>query len=800
MGTPESIKAVKSIVSTQERPCIVVVSALGGITDQLIRTASLAAAGDVSFREILTQIRNRHYDVIDNVGVTEQVAEALKEEISVILDRLESICEGVFLLKVLPSRIQDEIVSFGERMSSRIVSAAIPGSKVCDSLEFIKTKVHEGRVVADKPKTFELIRKALDSNNLGEAIAIVPGFISTDSRSGDISNLGRGGSDYTASLIAAALDAEMLEIWTDVDGFMTADPRIIKTSCLIDQMSYQEAMELCTFGAKVVYSPTLYPVCQKGIPILIKNTFNPSAPGTLICEKAQEGPQLIKGISSIDDISLITLSGTSMVGVVGVDGRIFSRLAKENISAFLVTQSASETSITIGVSRRDAELAAEALNDEFQHEIASGINFPIFVKSNLAAITVVGENMKGHEGVAGKLFSLLGRNGISVVSLAQGAFESNISFVVDRAHLRKALTIIHDGFFLSEHREINLVVCGVGTVGSKLMEQIAAQREYLLKSKNLKLNVVGIARSTRALFNPSGIDSDNYREQLDGAAPTSLESLKEQILNMNLFNTVFVDCTASEDVAAIYGELFKKGISVVAANKVAASSEYGNYNHLKAIAQKHGVSFRYETNVGAALPLIGTINDMRDSGDRILKIEAVLSGSINFILNTMSAQIPFSKAVRMAQEQGYTEPDPRIDLSGKDVMRKIVILSREAGYTSSMNDVRTQLFLPENFFTCSIEEFWALLPSLDEQFERQRQALEKENKRWRFIATMDEGRLDLSLQSISPDHPFHSLEGSNNIAMITSARYSPYPLIIRGYGAGADVTASGIFSDILKTV
>ncbi len=800
VANPESILRVKEIVSSRPEASIVVVSALGGVTDQLIRASGLAAAGDPAFRGELAALRERHRAVVDGVVPDAHRRAALQTVLDGLLDQLERICEGIFLLQVIPPKTAHEVMSFGERLSSHIVAAVLPRAERHDAIAFIKTRRHGTRDEVDQDLTYKLIRDSFgDWSPTGGATAVVPGFIASDAFSGEITTLGRGGSDYTASLLAAALDASLLEIWTDVDGFMTADPRIIKTSYVIEEMTYEEAMELCNFGAKVIYPPTLYPVCAKGIPILVKNTFNPQAPGTIVKKSVTPGQTSIKGISSIDDISLITLSGTSMVGIVGVDSRIFSALAHEQISAFLVSQSASETGISIGVSRAEGERARTVLAEAFEREIASGAINPIEVRNELAAVAVIGENMKQHAGIAGKLFSTLGRNGISIIALAQGAAESNISFIVDRRQLRKSLNVIHDNFFLSEYQELNLFLCGTGTVGGRLIAQIAQQREMLMRTRGLKINIVGISRSKRAVFDRGGIELDSWQERLrtDGIDITP-RRLKEEIVGMNIFNSVFVDCTASAEVAAMYGEFFEHGISVVAANKIAASSDYDNYRRLKDMARKHGVKWLFETNVGAGLPIIGTINDLCNSGDRILKMEAVLSGTLNFIFNTLSADVPFSETVRMAKEQGFSEPDPRIDLSGKDVIRKLVILSREAGYQVNQEDVEARLFIPREFFDCSEEEFWAKLPSLDAGFEEQRRRLAAEGKRWRFVAQMEEGRLSVGLRAVEGQHSFYMLDGSNNIILLTTERYNRHPMLIQGYGAGADVTAAGVFADIMS--
>ena len=629
-------------------------------------------------------------------------------------------------------------------------------------------------------------------------VAIVPGFIPDGFKVGEFDDLDKGRADYLASLIASSMDADSLEIWNDNDGFMTADPEAVKTAYVIKEMTYREAMELCNFGSKVIYSPALYPVLAKKIPLVVKNFLKPDSSGTTISDKVASGEKTIRGISSIDNVSLVTLTGTSLAGIIGVDCRIFTALALERVSAFLVTQSASETGVSIGVSSQDAERAKAVLDGAFYKEISSGAILPVNVRNGLAAVSVIGDNMKGATGIAGKLFSALGRDSINIRALAQDDTESNISFLIDKDQLHKALNVIHDSFFLSEYQELNLFICGIGTVGSKLIEQIACQKEKLMKDRNLKINVVGIARSVKGIFNRDGLDLNSYREEMKNGVDLTPEKMKEAVIGMNIFNSVFVDCTASADVAALYEDFFNHGISVVAANKIAASSDYSNYRKLKDTARRRGVKYLFETNVGAGLPIIGTINDLCNSGDRILKMEAVLSGTLNFIFNTISEDIPFSKAVRMAKEQGFSEPDPRIDLSGKDVIRKLVILSREAGYQVSQNDVKANLFIPDAFFDCSIEEFWEKLPSLDEEFERGRKRLESEGKRCRFVAKNDNGECSVSLQEIPMQHSFYVLDGSNNIILLTTERYNRHPMLIQGYGAGASVTAAGVFADIMS--
>lgn len=612
------------------------------------------------------------------------------------------------------------------------------------------------------------------------------------------------GNDYTASIIASEIGAEVLEIWTDVDGFMTADPKLISSAYTIPHMSYAEAMELCNFGVKILYPPTIYPVCVKQIPIHVRNIFNPKGDGTVITQHLTSGSQRfssqqpIRGISSIEHTALITVTGLSMVGVVGTNQRIFTTLASVGVSAFMVAQASSENSTSIAVLESDAHKAAEALNKEFKGEIEARAVSPMIVETGLATIGIVGEGMKHTPGISGKIFATLGRNGINVIAFAQGARQNNISIVVHSALLMKSLNVLHDSLFLSEYKVLNLFVCGTGTVGSKLLEQIRSQAGVLMRRNRLVLNVVGIASSRNAIFNRNGIALDNYREQLKASQPSSTKRLLEAIRDMNIYNAVFVDCTASKDVAELYQPLLEHNVSVVAANKIAASGEYENYIRLKEAAINHGVKFLFETNVGAGLPIIGTMNDLRNSGDRIIKIQAVLSGTLNFIFNELSATVPFSETVRKAKEQGYSEPDPRIDLSGKDVVRKLVILTREAGYQINQEDVEQRLFLPNEYFEGSAEDFWTRLPLLDASFENRRQVLEKEGLRWRFVAQMEEGKAKVSLEAVGHNHPFYNLEGSNNIILLTTERYKAYPMQIKGYGAGANVTAAGVFANIMS--
>ncbi len=797
VGSVNSILSVKRIVEAIDEPVIVVVSALGGITDKLIHTSTMAAAGDLAYEKELSEIIARHLDVIEGVIPNPALRNEVQKNAMRLLEELSNIYKGVYLINDLSAKTSDTIVSYGERLSSLIVSNVIKDAQLFDSRKFIKTVKQFNKHIVDFELSNRLIKETFSPL---PKVSLVPGFISS-SAEGEVTNLGRGGSDYTASILATALDANVLEIWTDVDGFMTADPRVISEAYVIDRLTFTEAMELCNFGAKVIYPPTIYPVYHKNIPIRILNTFNPTAPGTYISREKvkEEGKAIIKGISSINDTCLITVQGLGMVGVIGVNYRIFKTLAKNGISVFMVSQASSENNTTFAVRNADADLAVKVLDEEFALERAQGDMSDTVAEKDLATVAIVGENMKRTPGIAGKLFGTLGRAGISVIACAQGASETNISFVIKQKSLRKALHSIHDSFFLSEYKVLNLFVAGVGTVGSNLIEQIRVQQPKLMAQNELKLNIVGISNSKKALFCRKGLNLENCISELKEKGELSNpEHLCDTIIEMNIFNSVFVDCTASKEVAQLYERLMNNNISVVAANKEAASSAYETYAKLKETARHRDIKFLFETNVGAGLPIINTMNDLINSGDHILKLAAVLSGTLNYIFNTISKEVPFSQAIQLAKEAGYAEPDPRIDLSGKDVVRKLVILAREAGYQVEQSDVKRDLILPETYFEGSLEEFWNKVKELDAQFEARRQELETENKKLRFVATMDNGTCSVGLQAVDSHHPFYELEGSNNIIMISTERYHEYPMIIKGYGAGADVTAAGVFADIIS--
>ncbi len=796
VGSVNSILTIKQIVSSVEEPVVVVVSAVGGVTDLLIKTSKLASEGNGEYIKSFQQIRDIHESLLNGL-FSDTELEAVQFSVDQLLDELGNILKGLYLIQDCSTKTYDAVLSYGERISSFFISKVL-NARHFDSREFIKTDEQFGKHIVNFKVTAEKIKEKFEAAPM---VTVVGGFISSSAKTGETTNLGRGGSDYSAAIISADLNASVLEIWTDVDGFMTADPKVIDNAYVINNLTYVEAMELCNFGAKVIYPPTIFPVFHKNIPIRIKNTFNPDYPGTLITKEKQPNGEnkSIKGISSINDTSLITIEGLGMVGVIGVNYRIFKALAKAGISVFMVSQASSENTTSIGVRSADAPGAVEVLLEEFSKEIEMGEINHIFAENDLATVAIVGENMKRTPGIAGKLFGTLGRNGINVIACAQGASETNISFVTKNSSLRKALNVIHDSFFLSDYQVLNVFLTGIGTVGGSLLDQIKQQQPLLMKQNALKLNVVGIADIDKAIFNRDGIDLENYKEKLySEGIDTSPELLRDEILKMNIFNSVFVDCTASGKIADLYKELLENNVSVVAANKIAASSDYNNYQSLKNIARRKGIKFLFETNVGAGLPIINTMNNLMNSGDRILKLEAVLSGTLNFIFNTISSEIPLSKAIKMAQEARYSEPDPRIDLSGKDVIRKLVILAREAGYKVEQDDVVKNLFVPDKYFQGTLEDFWSTISEMDNDFEIKRKVLEDQSKRWRFVATMDDGACSVGLKEVSSSHPFYDLEGSNNIIMITTERYLQYPMMIKGYGAGASVTAAGVFADIIS--
>lgn len=792
VGSAVNIKKVHEIVSGRQEDVIVVVSALGGITDKILNAAKMAALGSEFYHDEMMIIRQRHLEVVNELfdGPEEIIA-----EINPLLQELEQVMMGVTLVSELTPKTLDRLLGMGERLSSLIVSRYF-GCELKDASRFIVTDNHFGKAAVDFNETNKRI---VESFARFQGVAIVPGFIAKN-KTGEYTTLGRGGSDYTAAIIAAALDAESLEIWTDVDGFMTADPKVIRKAYTIPVLSYTEAMELSNFGAKVIYPPTILPVYKKGIPVHIKNTMRPEEKGTLITKSAANGSERpIKGISSISRIALLTVQGIGMVGVAGISMRLFTALAMEKINVILISQASSENTISIAIEEHMADAAEEAIQNEFAREITLDQINKVVIEKNLSIVAIVGENMKHSTGIAGKLFTTIGRNGINVSAIAQGASEYNISWVVSNDDLRKTLNVVHESFFLSENAELNIFLIGVGLVGSHLLAQIDRQHERLLAENHLNLKITGIANSRRMVFDRDGIDVTSYKTLLDGSEKmSSVSDFISEMISMNMYNSVFVDCTASGEIARQYYKVLDANVSVVTANKIAASSEYENYALLKKTAKRKGVKFLFETNVGAGLPIINTLNDLVNSGDKVLRIEAVLSGTLNFIFNTLSEKIPFSKAVRMAKDAGYSEPDPRIDLSGVDVVRKLLILARESGYRIDQDEVKINSFIPEQYFTGTTDDFWSKLPELDISFESRRIELARNGMKWRFVASFEEGNAEVGLQEIGQRHPFYDLEGSNNLIIYRTERYNEFPMLIKGYGAGADVTAAGVFADIIK--
>jgi bifunctional aspartokinase / homoserine dehydrogenase 1 len=797
VGSPERIRGVKKIIESQNTPCLVVVSAFQGITDDLKQLSELASVRDDEYENLLNKIIAKHIEFTKQL-VPVSIQKAVIDNIKNISDDLRETLNGIYLLRELSKHSLDQTIGTGEILSSMILSYVVDNSQLIDSRNFIKTDSNFGFANVDFEKTDILISKGLIGTR---KCIIAPGFIASNSK-GETTTLGRGGSDYSASIFAAALNAEVLEIWTDVDGFMTADPKKVEKAYAIESLTYSEAIELSHFGARVIYTPTLRPVYKKNIPILVLNTFKPESKGTIINNESNNNHKSpIKGISSIDHIDLITLQGTGMVGVSGTSMRLFGALARKNINIILITQASSEYSITFAVSPGDSVLATDGINEEFLTEIEHNKELKILVEKNLSIIAIVGERMKNTPGISATLFKSLGRNGINVIATAQGSSELNISVVIKNESLKKALNVIHDGFFLSRFKEMYLFVAGTGLVGTSLMKQLHNQYSTLVSDHNLKINLIGVTNSRKMIIDKKGIPLEDYKEVIKNSGEKSdISMFIQQMTKLNLRNSVFIDCTADENVASRYGEILSKYVSIVAANKIACSAGQDYYQKLKNIANERGVRFMYETTVGAGLPIIKTINDLILSGDKILKIEAVLSGTMNFIFNELAPEMPLSSAIRKAREKGYSEPDPRIDLSGTDVVRKILILSREAGYAIEKEDVTVKMFLPQECFKGDLNDFFEKVKKIDSEFEQKRKELVKNNLKWRFFATMEMGKARVELLTVGSEHPSFNLEGSNNIILLTTERYKELPMVIKGYGAGADVTAAGVFADLMRVV
>lgn len=794
---------IKKVINIIEKEAVkdntlVVLSAFGGATDLLLDCGELAARGDESYKERLRVLEHRHLEATKQLIPVDRQSSVLSQ-VKRHCNEIEDICNGVFLLRELSPRTKDRIVSYGELISSQIISAVLNGEGIIntwvDTRQLILTNSHFTYATVDIENTNRRINEYIqeETGNL----FIVPGFIAADS-TGAITTLGRGGSDYTAALFAAALDARSLEIWTDVSGMMTADPRVVSHARLIPHISYQEAMELSHFGAKVIYPPTIQPVMNRHIPVWIKNTFAPDDHGTLI-ETAVKKNGSIRGISSINKIALLSLEGSGMVGVPGFSKRLFEALAANSVNVILITQGSSEHSICVGINEANAAQANQVVDEAFSYEISTGKVQPLIIEHDLAIIALVGDNMKSHPGVSGKMFGAMGRNGINVRAIAQGSSERNISAVIRTADVKKALNVLHEEFFETTHKQINLFITGAGNVGSRLLTQLKEQRQYLEQHLRLQIRVVGLANSKNMLFNEKGIPLDNWKELLKDGQPMSREVFVQTILDKNMRNSVFADVTANHEIAMHYDQFLRKSISVVACNKIACSSSFEYYKNLKELAREYNSPFLFETNVGAGLPIIGTLNDLLRSGDKINKIEAVLSGTLNFVFNNYNGEKTFAEVVKQAQEEGYTEPDPRLDLGGTDVMRKIMILARETGEQMEMKEITNHTFMPASCMEGNVSHFYEEMARQEPHFRNLYQEAEKAGKKLKFVAGYAGGKASVGLQHIDPQHDFYHLYGKDNVVLFYTDRYNEQPLVVKGAGAGADVTASGVFADIVRT-
>ncbi len=801
VATANNMKVVVNIINDaliKDKEIVVVLSALGGITDALLEAVTLASIGDINYKENLHVIEQRHLNTVKELIPLDQQSSVLSM-VKKRSNEIEDTCNGVFLLKELSMRTKDGIISYGEIISSQIFAAKLKSLDIKntwkDARELIVTNADFGNAIVDfanSNKNIEAFFSTLDYE-----VCIVPGFIGRD-KNGNTTTIGRGGSDYTAAIIGAALNATVVEIWTDVSGMMTADPRLVSNAKIIQHISYQEAMELSHFGAKVIYPPTIQPLMIKGIPVCIKNTFAPTDPGSWIQNDIKIDGNTIRGISSINNLSLISLEGSGMVGIPGFSKRLFEALSSEKINVILITQSSSEHSICVGIEEANADRAKEVIDEAFAYEIDIKKVDPLSVEKGLAIIALVGDNMKNHPGISGKMFGVLGRNGVNVRAIAQGSSERNISAVIAMKDVKKAINVLHEEFFETTYKLLNLFISGAGNVGSKLLAQLRQQQQHLQDHLRLQVRVAGICNSRKMLFNDEGVDLENWNELLQQGMPMDMQEFSDTILTKNLRNSVFVDVTANADIAKSYAPYLQKSISVVACNKIACSSSYEYYKNLKDLAREFNAQFLFETNVGAGLPVIGTLNDLLRSGDKVNKIEAVLSGTLNFVFNNYTGEKSFAKVVRQAQQEGYTEPDPRLDLSGTDVMRKIMILARETGEKLEMEDISNQSFMPEDCMKGDVENFYAEMEKHEDHFLKLVSEAKKEGKKLKFVARYEDGAAAVKLQHIDPQHDFFHLYGKDNAVLFYTDRYTEQPLVIKGAGAGAEVTASGVFADIIR--
>lgn len=800
VANAENINKVAAIVKEklQKDKVVVVVSALGGVTDLLLGAAAAAAEGNELFKEKLTVIEQRHIEAVKQLlPVTNQ--SHLLSQVKKCCNEIEDICNGIFLLRELTPRTKDRIGSYGELLSSIIIAARFnadgAGAVWKDSRELILTDSTFTAAEVEYAQTNKKISDYFSSQS--SSLFILPGFIAAD-KNGVTTTLGRGGSDFTAAIVASAIRADVLEIWTDVSGMMTADPRLTSNARIIPHISYQEAMELSHFGAKVIYPPTIQPVMNLGIPVWIKNTFAPADEGTLIESAALRNGNIVRGISSINNIALISLEGSGMIGIPGFSKRLFEALSHEKINVILITQSSSEHSICVGIEAAYAQKAKQAVDAAFVNEIALQKVEPLKVETDLTIVALVGENMKSHPGISGRMFGAMGRNGVNIRAIAQGSSEKNISAVIATKDVKKAINVLHEEFFETTFKQVNLFIVGTGNVGKKLFSQLHQQLEFLQKHMHLQVNVAGICNSRKMIIDENGIILSEWEEALQKSEQADLQQFVNEIIEHNLRNSIFVDITASDTVASVYDQLLRKSVSVVACNKVAASSPYSTYKKLKDLSREYNCHFLFETNVGAGLPIIATLNDLLNSGDRVHRIQAVLSGTLNFVFNNYDGKRKFTDVVRQAQDEGYTEPDPRLDLSGKDVMRKIMILAREAGQKIEMEDISNNSFMPESCMQGSVADFYEAMAKEEAHFKKIFDEAVKSGCKLKFVASYNEGKATVGLQHIDPKHDLYHLYGKDNVVLFYTDRYKDQPMVVKGAGAGAEVTASGVFADIMR--